>query len=123
MYSHKNQMIAIVISESKFRADLDGRNREYQYSYENSRKATASITNASLIILNETVLTTYVGAGTFYAFYSGIQIGARANANGSFQNYGLVGELYQIRVYDRQLSEAEILFNQAIDIAKYHIQV
>ena len=116
-------MIAIVTSESEFRADLGGRNREYPYSYANSRKATASITNESLIIINENTLTQYTGTGIFSAFYSGIQIGARANADGSFRNYGFVGELYQIRVYDRQLSEAEILFNQAIDIAKYHIPV
>lgn len=123
MASQKDQNIVFVTNETTFRTDIPPRNREYSYNY-TSRKVTASTTNISsgqLVILNTTTLNTFNGVGIFGANYSGIQIGARATANGSFRDYGLVGELYQIRVYDRQLSEAEILVNQAIDINKYNL--
>ena len=51
----------------------------------------------------------YQGSGTF--------LGTRGNLA-----YPLNGDVYQIRIYNRKLSEAEILFNQEQDRKRYGIQ-
>lgn len=48
--------------------------------------------------------------------YTGSYIGQRSGGS-SFYN----GTLYQIRIYNRYLTEEEVLFNQSIDMGKYNI--
>lgn len=53
---------------------------------------------------------------TWYLRQGGTFVGSRSSDNAPFK-----GSVYQIRIYNRQLSDKEILHNQAIDMAKYGI--
>jgi hypothetical protein len=53
---------------------------------------------------------------TWYLRQGGTFVGSRSADNAAFK-----GSVYQIRIYNRQLSDKEILHNQAIDMAKYGI--
>ena len=80
---------------------------------------TQSISEA-LNIINGTKNTTSggnVNRGVGYCFCIGAMITA---ANLAFSRSAL-GTLYQVRIYNRQLTEAEMLHNQQIDMEKYGI--
>lgn len=67
----------------------------------------------------------YAGSGGFVrrSDAANILIGRRdVGGTGAPRNV-LNGSLYQIRVYNRVLTEDEILYNQAIDIKKYNIPI
>lgn len=53
---------------------------------------------------------------TWYLRTGGTFVGSRSADNAAFK-----GTVYQIRIYNRQLSDEEILHNQAVDMAKYGI--
>ena len=52
----------------------------------------------------------------WYGLESGASIGARANASAF-----LTGKIYGIRIYNRLLTEAEILANQDIDLKRFNL--
>lgn len=56
------------------------------------------------------------GGDTWYLRQGGTFVGSRSSDNAAFK-----GSVFQIRIYNRQLSDKEILHNQAIDMAKYGI--
>lgn len=53
---------------------------------------------------------------TWHLRQGGTFVGSRSADNGAFK-----GTVYQIRIYNRQLSDEEILHNQAVDMVKYGI--
>lgn len=59
---------------------------------------------------------TSLGLDTWYLRQGGTFVGSRSANNAMY-----AGTVYQIRIYNRQLSDKEILHNQAIDMAKYGI--
>lgn len=56
------------------------------------------------------------GYDTWFLRQGGTFVGSRSADNAMY-----AGTVYQIRIYNRQLSDKEILHNQAIDMAKYGI--
>lgn len=65
----------------------------------------------------DTVTGTNVQRGAGYCTSVGAWV---SNSSYSLQR-GFRGTIYQIRIYNRQLSEAEIFHNQDLDISKYNI--
>lgn len=55
---------------------------------------------------------------SFGAGSGGTYLGMKSNSG----NYPYAGTVYQIRIYNRKLTEEEILYNQSIDIKKYNIK-
>ena len=57
---------------------------------------------------------------SFYGFDGSTMLAIGYRHRGSGDNY-LAGKIYEIRIYDRQLSPAEIAQNYAADVAKYNL--
>lgn len=105
------------------RVRIDGAryNRFYTHSIQVNELAVISATSDPMAIYNSETLSNYSGAGVFLVYYNGLQIGARANANGTPRDFKHTGSVYQLRIYNRALTAEEILKNQAIDIKAYSI--
>lgn len=56
---------------------------------------------------------------SFGASSGGTYLGMKSSSG----NYTYAGTVYQIRIYNRKLNEAEILYNQGIDIRRYNITI
>ena len=57
----------------------------------------------------------YKSLSNYWSVGGDCRIGARANGNNMFK-----GKIYGIRIYNRLLTEAEILANQEIDIKRFN---
>lgn len=73
--------------------------------------------------LNGQRSTNSLGTGSAFSHNGNVSVGARS-VSGSFSTSGhFVGSIYAIRVYNRLLSEEEIMHNYQIDVQKYNIPV
>lgn len=91
----------------------------YQLPSDKSGKIfTFSSTNNTGYLNGVKIATTGTASFTVAA-QTGITLGKRMDSD----YYPFNGTLYQIRIYSRQLTEAEILHNQALDISRYGITV
>lgn len=90
----------------------------YAYVALANQKQTCAFTNTQGIINGNTVASGRIG-GINWDNGKGTNIGARCQGNG-YSKY-FTGKIYAIRVYNRQLSASEMLYNQTIDNKRFNL--